>query len=350
MLAPTPGLLTCRSLTVCRSAVQHANGHHWLFRRRNGHQRDLLRICGIPESLSEKEVVEAIERVANLILRTFPKAFVHGEGPVLIQHIWVKLLQGKFRARQTGDPQAQFLAWCRKVGHRKCLTLYKKWKRRLGTGEATDPSEIYANTPPVPRVDAFDALRNHCRLVRRELDRLEREYASFDVRQHRQRSQVDYFAVLLMRVRLDIARLLAPFLQQQEAGQDETVVPNVEELMPWHHHENWKSFRKGMPCLADIWDSLGERLGASPYSLDGQEFWEHLAAMPNAGVDVSQKNQWDNWTRRVCRNLLDSIRQGFKPYEASVDELKYEWQKSWGMFFGFPGSKSSGELNAKNES
>lgn len=329
MFTRTMGMVTCGMPGRCLAQKGTPTGRHWLFRTRRP------TVASIAHELHRRwahHVTEVVKQVA----RTFPKNFATSRRHDVEQHVWLRISEGKYRPPAAEEDLAPFMAWCRRVATNKLRSQYNKWIRSTGRGQELHTNHILDERPKKSMLDILDELRRVCVDIREELDRMLSGYGPFDVTRHRQRGQVDYYAVLLMRVRLEIARLLAPYFQTQDVLEKDEVPKTIGDLMPWSRIEQRRAFRQGMPTLKDIWQSLAPRLNTEHW-LDGRHFWEHFTALPGAGVNIDQKNQWDNWHRRVCRHLIAWISESDPKGSALSDEQVHEhWKQKWGALFDFP--------------
>lgn len=70
--------------------------------------------------------------------------------------------------------------------------------------------------------------------------------------------QIDYYAVLLLQLRLELADLYRATCGERPSGE---VGERVVVWLPWHSHEDSRRCRRGLPTLADMWSALAPRLG-----------------------------------------------------------------------------------------
>ncbi|MEZ5940653.1 MAG: hypothetical protein R3C18_04625 [Planctomycetaceae bacterium] len=333
MFTRTTGMVSCGMPGRCLGQKVMSTGQHWLFRARR--PTAVAFAYGL-----HRRWAHEVSQVVRQVIRTFPKIFAASHRHDVEHHVWLKISEGKYRPPAATFELAPFMAWCRRVASNKLKSLYKKWIRSTGGGQEFDADQVHDGRSAEPMFETLDELRRVCVTIREELDGMLSGYGPFDLSRHRQRGQVDYYAVLLMRTRLEIARLVAPTFQVREAVAEGEVSRKVAEFLPWTGVEQQRAFRQGMPTLSDIWQSLEPLLNSGEHWLDGRMFWEHLTILPEAGVTLAQKNQWDNWHRRVCQHLMSWIHESStKDSMLSDRELNELWQKKWGALFDFPKRK-----------
>jgi DNA-directed RNA polymerase specialized sigma24 family protein len=69
---------------------------------------------------------------------------------------------------------------------------------------------------------------------------------------------VDYYAVLLLMLRLELADLYRSTFGERPPGE---VAERVVAWLPWHTHETGRCCRPGLPTLAAMWSVLAPQLG-----------------------------------------------------------------------------------------
>lgn len=107
--------------------------------------------------------------------------------------------------------------------------------------------------------------------------------------------QIDYYAVLLLQLRLELADLYRATCGEHPPGE---VGERVVVWLPWHSHEDGRRCRSGLPTLADMWSALAPRLGERLGEL--QEVVEIVNGM--SGMSDDKRLTYDTlaqWTFRA---------------------------------------------------
>lgn len=147
------------------------------------------------------------------------------------------------------DPQrGSFQGWCRMVLHSLGASLRRSRTRRAEVSIPSDQLESQPDRDCSSDEEAIEQL-GACFLGLR---------AVLDARAWPPSRRIDYFAVLLLQLRLELADLYRATCGVRPAGE---VVERVVDWLPWHNHEELRRCQAGLPTLAELWAALAPRLG-----------------------------------------------------------------------------------------
>ncbi|MFO0881804.1 MAG: hypothetical protein U0840_31290 [Gemmataceae bacterium] len=107
---------------------------------------------------------------------------------------------------------------------------------------------------------------------------------------------VDYFAILLVILRVEIATCFQLFRGHCPPGE---VVSQVVSWLPWRADEEQRTFRPGFPPLAEVWQRLTPRLEHA----DGLAVIAETLADPPLALSLSYNTlaQWAHRSRHLAR-------------------------------------------------
>jgi DNA-directed RNA polymerase specialized sigma24 family protein len=184
--------------------------------------------------------------------------------------------------------QGSFLAWVRTVLVRLGHDLRRERQRnellinRLRQRART-------RSDPLTHLEAMAQLNEAFGVLRQDLDRV--AWAP--------RGAVDYFAILLVHLRVEIATCYQLLRGPCPPGE---VVSQVVSWLPWRVEEEQRSFRPGYPALVQVWQRLTPRLDHA----GGLAVISDALADPPPGRPLSYNTlaQWVHRSRQLAHHRM----------------------------------------------
>jgi hypothetical protein len=188
------------------------------------------------------------------------------------------------------DPdRGRFEAWCTTILHRFHIDL----ERRRIRSRRRQVNDFDVEDLPDPCEGSADHVEDLLDRMNRLLDSLDCISAGFDATCR----EVDYFAVLLLQLRLAMARRI-----RLEPDDADLLPEKVSELitwaMPWRLGEGDRSFKPGWPVLQAVWEVVGEALNQPPFSLGAPELCDLLTQLIGR-TSVVTADLWNHWVKRA---------------------------------------------------
>lgn len=189
------------------------------------------------------------------------------------------------------DPaRGRFEDWCRVVLYRYALDVWRK-SRRGPVRPAVGGDEVHAMLEAIADDDARDASEDalaRCREARRVLDRIAWPPPR----------AVDYFAVLLLQLRVAAARYLTQGALSQDAAWRADLPLHVEWLLPWHPAEQQRPLKRDWPPLATCWESVRAALATPAARIDADALCRTIAACLPPAAQLTP-DVWNQWVHRA---------------------------------------------------
>jgi hypothetical protein len=226
--------------------------------------------------------------------------------------IWEMLDPGASGGQGKYDPtRGNFVNWCAVVIYRHALDLQRQEKRRpavLLPAECEEKGAGGRRDPAVEREAHVETLLERKERLRGALDRIG---PSFGSTAH----GTDYFAVLLLKLRLAMAKQVVPADVLEAVGGH--FADFLAWCLPWIGAEPGRCFRAGWPTLAAIWTDIGKRLEQPPHALDGAALCERLSCL--LGVVITP-DVWNHWVKSAKNKAQSCL-------------AAEEWQSLFAPFF-----------------
>ena len=222
------------------------------------------------------------------------------------------------------DPnRGSFQSWCAIVLYRHAVDLRRRNKRGAAPFPPGECEEKGAGClDRAAESDEFvDPLVDRMKRLRAALKRLS---LAFVPSPH----GTDYFAVLLLKLRLAMAEQVNPADVLDVGGG--RFVEFLAWCLPWTGIEPARRFRAGWPPLSVIWNDLEGYLERPPHGLDGSALCERLSHLRGAAITPDVWNHWVNRAKKVAQSSL--------PYD--------EWETLFARFFPDRRSRSCRENEA----
>ncbi len=268
---------------------------------------DALRACD--ESLQQherdeawKRLIPVIEEIAGHVARTYGMSRIvkvsgpragepverHGTSELeqeAVSHVFGKL--STFRAQDGQKPN--FRAWCRVILKHLAVDILRRGKkeRPVVFGDPkTEATPATVDEPPAPPPEANEETEERLRRASRLREVLDLLSSRMPPPSD---GRVDYFAVLLLRLRLNVARVAV------HSGKKDDLDLVAEWLIPWHEHERERRFKDGYPSLAAVWDALAREFAAAPPPWEAGRLCEIINGLgPRTPLSNDMWNQWTN--------------------------------------------------------
>jgi hypothetical protein len=227
-----------------------------------------------------------IEQAALVAARTIYDA------PQLRQDLLDQSLNHVVERLPTFDPKrGSFQTWARVVLHRLGCNLRRSRARRKEFTQENQQIEALPHRNVSGAEEAIERL-GACFIGLR---------AVLDARAWPPSRQIDYYAVLLLQLRLELADLYRATCGERPQGE---VAERVVVWLPWHTHEGIRCCRPGLPTLAAMWSALAPRLGERLGGL--QEVVEIVNGMDDlAGGMRLTYGTLTQWTFRARREAQE---------------------------------------------
>ncbi len=225
------------------------------------------------------KLIPTIEAIARQATRPHPESADDAVGA-----IWELLDPSACGGKNPYDPtNGSFCAWCRVVLYRRALD---RARRRGPLGGAALP--IPEVEDPAGMAEEWAALLMERReRLRESLDRL-----SSPLEPTR---GVDYFAVLLVQLRLAMARRAGPVLEAECPARPPRAADFIAWCVPWTRDEHSRSFKPGWPQLCVVWGKLEDRFDRPPFWVAAGEL---CACIDGTGA-VLTPDLWNHWVTRA---------------------------------------------------
>lgn len=207
-----------------------------------------------------------------------------------LSFVWIKLAHEK-----KFDPnKGSFNSWCQVILRNR----YKDFRRR--TRRLPNLAEEEEDAIP----DSSDSdcaygeeLQRRIRELREELDHLASVF--------RAPQQVDYFAVLLLQLRLVMARMLRlhDLLSESSLGPPSDL---IAWALPWRPGEASRSIRPVWASLGEVWEALREELDRPPYCIEAPGLCDILSRHTD-GKALITADVWNQWVRRAKQQARSRV-------------------------------------------
>lgn len=207
------------------------------------------------------------------------------------------------RVHQFDPSLGRFEDWCRVVLHNYGVDLLRKSRKGLvrpATGGQAASTAVCLPATTAPE-ETSDQVMQRCRELRAVLDSI----TWLPPR------GVNYFAVLLVQLRLSMIRRLIPNNAAQEISSEGQIPDLVEWLLPWHPHEEQASFKSGWPSLSQLWSALRSLAGHPGSAMGAPVLCQTLDRLLPPWVRLTP-DLWHHWVHRAkdnarCRLQDESI-------------------------------------------
>jgi len=221
-----------------------------------------------------------IQRIANDLAPACEE--FHTEA---LSFVWEQLeINKKFEPHR-----GRFKSWCDTVLYHLHIEFLRKRSRWPACKLVGDLREKVAD-PSGASSEFGDELRSRMHRLRETLDRISLHFNST-------LGGVDYFAVLLLQLRLAISRCLIPQQDELELLPEKPAVL-IAWVLPWRPVEQSRSFRAGWPMLQKVWEAIGEVLNRPPYRIDAPELCGMLTRLNGGSCEITAE-VWNQWVRRA---------------------------------------------------
>lgn len=191
------------------------------------------------------------------------------------------------------DPDlGRFEDWCRTVLHNYSIDLWRRSNRGpvkpAAGGDAPDAAlQSAVAIAPDDRVDeAIEVFRQ----LRAVLDRIAWPASR----------EVHYYAVLLLQLRLAVARRLTP---EPLDGDDlwRSELPElIDWLVPWHPDENSACIKAGWPSLAELWSAYCGAIRDSGLRIEAPRLSQVVGRLLPPPAQLTP-DVWNHWVHRAKR-------------------------------------------------
>jgi hypothetical protein len=189
------------------------------------------------------------------------------------------------RLRRFHQSKGTFDAWCSVVLYHQAID---RWRDAYGDGNETPPDDL-----PDDRDD------NAC-TTEDELARLAELRSTLDRIAWMPQSPagVHYFAVLLLQLRLAIARQWSSKVSEATASSAVDLVGLLEWLAPWRGPESGARIKPGWPPLTAVWSTLSADLEQPPYSIEPAALCIRVQPVLD-GANRLTPDVWNHWVKRA---------------------------------------------------
>ena len=244
-----------------------------------------------PEGLSPDDFVPIVNRLVERVSRRFPAPIGQRLAEEAVSRIYQRL--GQFCASR-----GCFARWCYRLLYNRALDLLR-WHRRSRTRllslEALShlPDPIAVQSPEAEQ--RTEAILADLRSVRRLLDDISWGTPS--------QGEVDYFAVLLLHLRLAMAGRLGQTLTGDELQPAGGVAGFLAHVLPWSRAEEGLRCRRGLPPLADVWEALRPEVDRLPCRVSGEDLCRTLSRLQPGGPALNPLT-WHQWCQRARKAAL----------------------------------------------
>jgi hypothetical protein len=109
---------------------------------------------------------------------------------------------------------------------------------------------------------------------------------------------VHYFPVLLLQLRLVMARCLTQDQLSEDAFWRSELAQVVESLLPWHAAEDQACFKRDWPPLGQLWSATREAIGAPATRIEAPVLCEVVRPMLPASSQLTP-DVWNHWVHRA---------------------------------------------------
>lgn len=208
-------------------------------------------------------------------------------------------------ALKTWDPSiATFKYWCKSILRNRRIDILRGLRREPVSHDALiDDEDTKEAAEPVARPARDDAapemtgqISDHVKRLRGALDAAARHSSG----RKRSRGAVDFYAVLLIHIRLALwARMVASEYASDPGLFGPGPVDVVEDLVPWHPADRRRRIRPELPTVEEIWDQAASALKQQeiPAPLTAEALCDMLHSHCPA-VHV-KPNTWQQWVSRA---------------------------------------------------
>jgi len=250
---------------------------------------------GQPEDRRDRalqKLLPPITRLARRVAAGFPRSFREEFVAQAESVVWERL-------RHFDPAKGRFEDWCRTVLYHHNVDELRRASAGvvLAAPGGDDPRAVQRVELNAGADADSDQLLDLLRELRRVLDRLSWQPAR----------GVDYFAVLLLQLRLVVARIL---VAQTGGAEPEHAVPLrelVEWSLPWREEEAAACMKPGWPTLQASWDALCRILKGAHRRIETRMLCDAVCPqLPDArrlSPDV-----WNHWVNRAKRKARQRLR------------------------------------------
>jgi RNA polymerase sigma-70 factor (ECF subfamily) len=209
-------------------------------------------------------------------------------------HYWAR--------RKSFDPKkGTFRSWFWRVLRNRRIDFLRKRQRdrvRQASEARLDNEPDPAETSGQAREAAEAALATLAKDRRSLLDRMSWTPES-------EKTQVDFFAVLLLKLRLATADGISGVLEDGEEPPDE-MANLMAENWPWRKTEEGLRFKLSWPTLRKIWASLRADLNRPPYCVSIAALCEMQTKLLD-GTLIVTRDLWYQWVKRAKKTAKCKI-------------------------------------------
>ncbi|MCS6849723.1 MAG: hypothetical protein NZ700_00970 [Gemmataceae bacterium] len=239
-------------------------------------------------------LIPTIEKIAESTIRCkFPGAKEGHSHWAAVQDavslIWQKLDPVASGGQPKYDPaKGRFQSWAKRVIHNHLITLCRQTKPSKAA-KTDDELEEHVPEPPNTREEDVDIWDKRWEELLKLLNRL-----GVDMKPTSQGT--DYFAVLLLRLRLALAERIEEKQVKELQWHEYSFSDFLERLLPWSDADTERRFQSDWPTLREIWQDIKECFDQPPFSLDGRGLCQRLSALRGSPV---APDLWHQWVRRA---------------------------------------------------
>ncbi|NLX99920.1 MAG: sigma-70 family RNA polymerase sigma factor [Rhodopirellula sp.] len=203
------------------------------------------------------------------------------------------------RVHQFNPSAGRFDDWCRTVLHNYAVDLWRKSNSGL-VRPAAGGDESGAAMDLAVTVDTdqeSEEAMERCRELRAALDRIAWAPSR----------GVYYFSVLLLQLRLAMARRLTQDQLNADAVWRSELPQFVEWLLPWRPDEDRACFKRNWPPLGQVWSAVREVICEPPSRIEAPVLCEVVGRWLPASSQLTP-DVWNHWVHRAKREARDRVR------------------------------------------
>jgi len=230
-----------------------------------------------------ERLVPTIEAIARQVAKGFRRCL--GDDLVAESRTIVWL-----RVHQFNPSVGRFEDWCRTVLHHCAVDLWRKAKcgvvRPAAGGDDSEAAMDLAVTVDVD--EESEEAMERCRELRAVLERIAWGPSR----------GVHYFSVLLLQLRLVVARHLTQDQLSEDAVWRSELPQFVEWLLPWRADEQQACFRQGWPPLEQVWSALREVICEPASRIEAPVLCEVMGRLLPPSLQLTP-DVWNHWVHRA---------------------------------------------------
>ncbi|TVS20132.1 MAG: hypothetical protein EA424_05495 [Planctomycetaceae bacterium] len=194
------------------------------------------------------------------------------------------------RIQQFQPERGDFENWCRTVLQHHAIDVWRKQERnpvQPAVGGQEKCLALHSATIDDAQ-EGSEAAEARCRQLRSVLNR---------IAWPRSRA-VDYFAVLLLQLRLAAARHFTQDPLSQDRAWRSELSAHVEWLLPWSPDEQQARLKSDWPPLATLWQAVSMGLGNPAVKIDAQLICRTVEPLLPAATQLTP-DLWNHWVHRA---------------------------------------------------